>query len=228
MSKYIEELVAQQVRRAEIARSSKGTAVTYCPGLVVTISRGMGTGARVIAQKLADDLRWSLWDKELIEAIAQDASVSRRVVEAFDEHSISEIELLARAALGDHEMGDFIYARHLARAVTSIAKLGNAIILGRGANFILPDALTIRFEASFDYRVRNMIAFEDMSEETAIHKIRQSDRDREHFLERTFGKEKVHNVHYDLIIRMDKFENEDVADMIKVAVKARCRAMAES
>ncbi|MEN6356771.1 MAG: cytidylate kinase-like family protein [Armatimonadota bacterium] len=222
MPKYIEELVSQQVSRSELARRRMQESGAQCHHPVITISRGMGSGARIIAGKLAHDLGWSLWDKELLDAMAQDASVSRRVVEEFDEHTMSEIELLTRAALGDGEAGGFIYVKHLAHAVLAIAKLGNAVILGRGANFLLPKALNIRIDASYDRRIANMMTYEDLTREQAEAKIRQSDKDREHFLIKAFGREKVESVHYDLTIFMDEFTNDDAVEIIKAAIKARC------
>ena len=62
MARYIEELVSQQVRKSELARSKSTVNGQPCGGLVVTISRRMGSGARVIADKLTHDLGWSLWD----------------------------------------------------------------------------------------------------------------------------------------------------------------------
>jgi cytidylate kinase len=223
MPRYIEELVSQQVRRSELARQRRLESGEICPHPVITISRRMGSGARIVAQKLACNLGWSLWDKELIDAIAEDAAVSRRVVESLDEKTLSEIEVLARTALGNREMGAFLYKKHLARSVASIAKLGNAIILGRGANFILPDALSIRIDTSDDRRILNMMSYENLAREDAEAKIRESDREREHFLESTFGKELVHAVHYDLSIWMDRFGTDDAVEIIKDAIGIWCR-----
>ena len=159
--------------------------------------------------------------------MAEDADVSRRVVEAFDEKTISEIELVARAVLGDQEMGGFLYARHLARALTAISKLGCAIILGRGANFMLPDALHVRIDASDDVRIRNMMQFENLTHEEAEHKIRHSDRDREHFLMSVYGKERMQNARFDIEICTDRWTPDDAAEIIKTAIAARCRARAK-
>ena len=224
MPRYIEQLVSAQVKRSELARRrecERGEAAAAKP--VITISRRMGSGARIVAGKLAEDLGWSLWDKKLIDAIAERADVSRRVVEAFDEHTVSEIEAFARSVLGDHEMGGFLYARHLAKAVAAIGKLGNAIILGRGANFLLPHALNVRIDASDERRIQNMMNYESLTREEAEHKIRVSDRERREFLYSVFGREKVDNVHYDLTIWMDEFTTAAAVDIIKTALKAKCK-----
>lgn len=188
---------------------------------VLTISRTMGSGARIIAEKLAEQLGWSIWGKELLDEVANDSQVSRRVVEAFDEKTHSEIELLVLGIFGDHEMGGFLYARHLAAVLLSIAQLGNAIILGRGANFILKDALNIRIDASEEHRIKNMVKFENISQEEAEKRIRKSDHDRYNFLVRTYGKSAVDQFRYDLVINMDEFTNDSAVEIIKTAIRER-------
>lgn len=223
MPRYTEQMVSEQVRKSELAKRKEIGNGQPCESSVVTISRRMGSGARIIAQKLADELGWSLWDKDLVDAIAEHGHVSEKVVREFDEHTISEIELFARGVFGDQEVAGFIYPRHLARAVKSIAKLGNAIILGRGANLILPDALNVRIDASDGVRIRNMIEHEGLTHEQAEHKIHESDRERPHFLESVYGKERVEHAVFDLAIWMDEFTNDDAAKIILAAVRARCK-----
>jgi cytidylate kinase len=222
MPRYIEQMVSEQISRSELSRRRENENGKPCERSVVTISRRMGSGARIIAQKLADELGWSLWDKELVNAIAENAHVSGKVAREFDEHTISEIELFARGMFGDQERAGFIYPRHLARAVKTIAKIGNAIILGRGANFILPDALNIRIDASDARRIDNMMNYEDMRRDDATAKLHDSDRERRHFVERVFGRERVESAVYDLTIWMDEFTNDDAVQIILAAIKARC------
>jgi len=222
MARYIEQLVSEQVGRSELARQREKVNGKPCDHSVVTISRRMGSGARIIAQKLADELGWSLWDKELVNAIADNAHVSQKVAQEFDEHTMSEIELFARGMFGDHERAGFLYPKHLAKAVKSIAKIGNAIILGRGANFILQDALNIRIDASDERRIENMMRYEEMTRDDAIAKLHDSDRERQHFAENVFGRDRAESAVYDLTIWMDKFTNDDAVKIILEAVKARC------
>lgn len=222
MPRYIEQLVSEQVRKSELARRREIEIGQPCDHSVVTISRRMGSGARIIAQKLADRLGWSLWDKELVNAMAEHAHVSQKVVQAFDEHTISEIELFARGMFGEQEMTGFIYPKHLARAVKTIAKLRNAIILGRGANYILPDALKVRIEASEERRILNMMQYEGLTHAEAAVKLHESDRDRHHFLTTVYGKERADHPIFDLTIRMDSFTNDDAVEIILAAVKAKC------
>ncbi|MHB1001207.1 MAG: cytidylate kinase-like family protein [Armatimonadota bacterium] len=225
--RHVEEMVIQQVRRSDIARERINEAGKTCMCSIITISRTMGSGARIIAGKLADDLGWSLWDRDLLESIAEDAHVSKKVAETFDEHPSSEIEMFVRSILGEYEIGGFIYTKHLTKAVTSVAKLGNAIILGRGANIILPHALNIRIDASEEHRVMNMMNYENLTREQAIVKIRSSDKDRQKFMINTFGREKIEKSYFDVSIWMDEFSNDDAVAIIKAALGRRCHAICE-
>jgi len=222
MPKYIEELVSRQLRRSEIAAKRADENGKECVYPIITISRRMGSGARIIAAQLAEELGWSLWDKDLIDAIAEDADVSRQVVESFDEKARSEIEMVAHAALGDYVVAGFNYPKHLARAVAAIPKPGRSVVLGRGANLLLPDALNIRIDASDERRMRNMMEYENLDRESASLRIRESDRDRANFIYRTFGKERVESFHFDLEIWMDGFSNEAAVDIIKTALCHHC------
>lgn len=227
MSKFIEQIVNEQIRKSQLASQKRIENGSTCKTTIITISRTMGSGARIVAQKVATDLGLSMWGKELLDYIIQEGDVSQRVAETFDEKAISEFEVFARAAFGDTELGSFIYPKHLSHAIHAIAKLGNAIILGRGANFLLPDALHIRIDASFGFRVKNMITFEGLSESQAEAKIRLSDKERLHYLAQTFGKEKVANAEYDITLWMDRFSNDGAAEIIKAAIVDRCRHFKE-
>ena len=224
MPKHIEELVAQQIRRSEAAHQRIDDAGEICTCGVITISRTMGSGARIIAGKLTADLGWSLWDKDLLEAIAEDAHISNEIVESFDEHKRSEIEIFVRNFLGEYDVSGFLYVKHLAKAVATVAKLGNAIILGRGANVLLPKALNIRIDASEEVRVHNMVQYEKLTNEEAVKKIRQSDIDRDRYMTHTFGKERVANAYFDLSLWMDEFTNDDAVYIIKSAISRVCKA----
>lgn len=220
MPKSVGELVVRQVRRSDLSRERKVKIGERHVNPVITISRSMGSGGRIVARQLADDLGFSLWDRELLDAIAEEAAIPPEVVEMFDEKTVSDISILVRAAMGDHVLEKFLYLRHLARTVSAIASVGNAVILGRGVNFLLPNALNVRIDASLEKRIENMMRYEACSREAALEKIRKSDRVRRQFLLSIFGREKVDRFHYDLSIWMEKFTAPAAAQVIETALKA--------
>jgi cytidylate kinase len=228
MPKQIAELVSRQMQRSELARHLIAESGTPCETPLITISRTMGSGARIVAEVLTHDLGWSFWGKEVIDAIAENADVSRSLVEGQDERKVSELEAFAKALMGDYEMSSFMYGKHLARIVAAIGARGCAIILGRGARFLLPDALHVHIDASFDYRVANMMKFEDYNRADAEAKLRASDKERRQFVEAMFGRDRVNSFHYDVSIWMDRLTIDGAAAIIKAALESHCKRTSSS
>jgi len=226
VAKHTEQMVAEQIRRAEMAargRPEQPQAVEGGP--VITISRQLGSGGRRVAERLASVLEWSLWDKELVNAIARNASVRQQVVESFDERTVSELEILARSIMGEHDVGGFLYHRHLIKALLSIGKLGSAIVLGRGAGFVLRDALNVRIHASEGRRIENLMRFEGYTRDQALKALRRSDRERSVFTRRMFGQDVADCANYDLVIKTDAMDIEGVSNVILTALRQKFPAV---
>jgi len=226
MPKYIEQLVDEQLRRSEISRRAAeerlgGRPIPPDVPRIITISRQLGSGGRIVAEILSERLGWSLWDRELVDAIAENTALRRSVVESFDEKTVSEIEALTRTLMGQPEVGGFMYKRHLTRVVLSIAKRGNAVILGRGANFLLPKALNVRIEASEKIRIANMIRVERLTREEAVERIHRSDRERAAFTRQVFNKDVEDCRSYDIVMQADCFTLEQAAEIILAAARIR-------
>ena len=219
MPKSVEQLALAHLRKSELAREERAESGQAVVNPVITISRSMGSGGLITAQILADDLGFSLWDRELIDAMAGASQMPPEIVQAFDERTHSDVELFILACLGKPEMSGFLYLKHLTRIVAAIASVGNAIILGRGVNFLIPNALNVRMDASIKCRVLNMVEFENLDRQTAEEKIRRSDREREQYLISLFGKERARSFNYDISLWMDKLTPACAAEMIKTAYK---------
>ena len=224
MSERITDLVDAQIRRSELSHVVRDEETGPVPEErwpVVTISRQLGSGGRRVAEKLADTLEFSIWDAELVEQMAKDASVAERLVKSFDERAVSEIDVLVRHLVGEPRIGGFQYKRHLTRTILQIARLGNAIILGRGANFILPHALNVRIVGSRELRIDNMIQFEGQNRNEAMRAMDASDSARADFSRRIWGREWNDPIFYDMVIRMDEFTNDQAAQVLAEALRIR-------
>lgn len=184
---------------------------------VITISRSMGSGAKLIAEKLAKDLGWILWDKEILEALAEDNNIQREIIHRLDEKHINMMSSYAYSILGNTDIGSIVYTRHLARTIWAICIRNKAVILGRGANFIIPNALHVRIDASMHKRIENMSIFENMNPMEAKKKLITSDKDRKNFLVKSFGRDNVEHFPFDISMYTDRLSHEDVIELIKVA-----------
>lgn len=114
---------------------------------VITIAREYGSGGGAIGQELARRLGWKLLDRELILELACRAHVQPSDVSQMDEHASSFIERVLNAFWLGHAYvwsgpaPDVVDSDYLA-ALTAIvirqaAKLGQCVIVGRGAQCVL-------------------------------------------------------------------------------------------
>jgi cytidylate kinase len=116
---------------------------------VITISREYGSGGAAIGQELASCLGWKLLDRELILELARRAHIEPSEVSQMDEQASSFIERALKAFwLGNPyvwsgpppDIVDSDYVADLsATVICEAAKLGQCIIIGRGAQCVLQE-----------------------------------------------------------------------------------------
>ena len=166
---------------------------------VITIEREFGSGAADIARKLAERLRWQLWDQKLTEEIARRLECDCRAVEELAERKDPLYYRLFKAFLrGSFEgtlnvprlgMVDADCIRQVAdQVVTMAAKTGNSVIVGRGSAYFLrdrADAFHVFVYAPFDAKVWRLRA-EGRSEKEAIELAETVDRDRAAYIKQYF------------------------------------------
>jgi cytidylate kinase len=187
---------------------------------VVTISRQMGAGGTEVAQKLLEILGepWRIWDQQIIDAIANHAEVRKEIVQSLDEQAQNEIDTVVKSLLGVGGIEAPGYRRHLAEVLLTIARAGFAIVLGRGANFLLRRALNVRLKASMPVRIQRVMQKMNLSRQQAEHAVRESDKKREAFVRQMFGRDIDEEGVYDMVIYTDDLSPEGVARIIHTAL----------
>ncbi len=218
--RLVDQRVTESILRLrsieEIQRREKTRAVLP----VITISRQIGTGGSEVAQKLVERLGppWQIWDQQIIDAIANHAEVRKEMVQSLDEQAQDEVETVVKSLLGVGVIESPSYHKHLAEVLLTIERAGFAIILGRGANFLLPRALRVRLKASMPVRVERVMKQMNLTREQAERTIRDSDRRRAAFVKQMFGRQIDEEGIYDLVIYTDDLSPEGVARIIHTAV----------
>lgn len=190
---------------------------------VLTISRQMGAGGAEVARKLVERLGppWQIWDQQIIDAIANHADVRKEMVQSLDEHVQSEIDAVIKSLLGVGGIEAPGYRRHLAEVLLSIERAGFAIILGRGANFLLRRALNVRLKASPSVRIQRVMQHKNLSRQQAEQAIRESDKQREAFVRQVFGRDIDEEGAYDMVIYTDDLPPDGVAQIIYTALRVK-------
>lgn len=189
----------------------------------ITIARDPGSGGAPIGRELARRLGYQFYDHELIEEIARKTKMRKEILTEVDEKSRSAIQDLVHGLFNPEYVSDMTFLRHLARVVLTLAVKGNVVILGRGANFFLPQdkGLHVRITAPLPVRVQRAVQYEQLSFAQAKDVVAKHERERRDFVKQYFGKDIRRSEHYDLILNTQFFEVSDSVDLILRAYRAK-------
>ena len=154
--------------------------------MIITIGREHGSNGHIIAHELAERLGYRCFDKELVDAAAENSSFSKELLDTFDEKRVSPYFITAPGYMGMDE--GFRLSMEVASAqfqtIRELAKEGNCIFVGRCADYVLrnrQDVLRVFIMADERFRTRTMMERRGLSEEQAKKLIRQVDKDRASF-----------------------------------------------
>jgi len=219
----VEVLVDEQIRRWEYLRTHpiKGTPSPPPPAVVV-VSRELGAGGSSVARLVADALEFRLWDRDIVHAIAEKSGVREALLASLDEHARGMLGGVVATLRGADE-AITAYAQRLAEVVRTIAHHGSAVIVGRGAQFLVDPhhALRVHVIAPRDVRVERTAQRRGISLEQAEREVALSDRARKKFLKQHFGEDGGEPLHYDVIVNTVAVSIEAAAAGIIAAYRAR-------
>jgi cytidylate kinase len=166
---------------------------------IVTIEREYGCGGGEIAQQVAAQLGWKLWDQLLTEEIARLANCPKTVVADREERSDPLYYRLFKSflrgsfegSLNAHKLNlvdSETIAQITRRVVEHVAKSGNSVIVGRGSQHFLrdhEDTLRVFLYAPREDKVRRLLA-RGKGEKEAQQLVDTVDRERIDFIQRYF------------------------------------------
>lgn len=217
MTRSIEAMVDEQARRWQLVRHER-RGEPRRP--VVTVSRQHGAGGGELARKLAGDLGLDLFDREIIQRIAESTHLSERVVASLDDRDKELLTDWLAAISSRSYLSPVQYRYHLSRVVGAVAHHGGAVILGRGAHLILGpgEALRVLVTAPFEARVRTVAAREGLGEKEARQRIASVEADRRAFLMKHFHADLADPTAFDVVVNTAVLGIEGACDAAKAAL----------
>jgi cytidylate kinase len=189
---------------------------------VITLSRVPGAGGSVLAQRLAQDLKIDLFDQKIVEEIAKSSKVSERVVQTLDEQDRSILDDWIRI-LGEGYLWSYEYLKHLTKVVGTIGAHGHALILGRGASFILPQEVSLRVlvVAPLQTRIDNVMRGYGASASEAKRRVLRTESDRRAFIRKYFNTDMTDPLNYDLVINTKNLSIDAAVKIVEEAFNSR-------
>ena len=213
----------QQQRAAAEARPAP-------PQPFVTISRQPGAGGRTLARALVGrldrsdpaDRPWTIWDRELVEKVAQEEHIPVSLVETLDAEgrprSLFGDFLASFSAKNDAvDLDEFQVYRRVARAARALARAGRAVIVGRGGVYAtsdLPGGVHVRLVAPLQDRITHMARVLNTSEEEAAREVDRLDRYRETFHRRYWHDKALLPEIFTLTLNTSRVSDEEMVNCI--------------
>jgi cytidylate kinase len=192
-------------------------------GPVITISREPGSGGSEIARRVAKGLNMDLIGGQIIQHVADSARMSRKVIESLDEKEVKFRETLLSSLFGEFRPWPGEYLQHLTRVIGTIGVFGNVVIVGRGANHILPSekAFKVRIIAPLDFRIKHFIEDKGLSKTEAEQYVIKKESDRKAFVRKYFNADVDDPKLYDLIVNTGSMTLDAAAATIITSFKKK-------
>ncbi|MBA3948067.1 MAG: cytidylate kinase-like family protein [Herpetosiphonaceae bacterium] len=208
---------------------------------VITVSRQTGSGGATIGQRLAERVGASYLNTQIIREVAQRLGISEATAASHDERGAGFSERLARALwLSDPSLGAVsgqpgalpfeatteAFVAMTRQVVQEAARLGNVVIFGHGAQFILakqPDVLHIRFIAPLPTRVERVMRRAAISQAEAKQRVRAEDQRRAAYISQYYHADWHASEAFHMIVNTALWDEEACIRLVLAAVEERKR-----
>lgn len=155
----------------------------------INIGRQLGSGGRVIGQKLAEKLNITSYDRQLIEIAAQESGVGKEFFEKADEsdsHSIFGGMFGMRSSLIDQIYTNYFLSNEnlfqlQSDVIKDIAQKESCIFVGRCADYVLkddPNCFNIYICANKKDRIARISEIQQLNENKAKQLVEKMDKKR--------------------------------------------------
>jgi cytidylate kinase len=201
---------------------------------VITISRHFGAGGRTLGEMVSKRLGYTFYDNELIQLVSLKAKVSEEEVESFEKETGGALKKLisdiAPKSLHDlilsrkhGAMDEAIYIDVLHKIITKIADEGNAVIIGRGSQYILedsPDVYHVLITADMEDRIKFMEETHNLTYEQAIKAIEDENKRRANLYSKFGRTDYDQSDRYHLVLNTSLLNLDSACDMMCELVSA--------
>jgi len=204
---------------------------------IVTISRQFGAGGSSVAALVAAELGAEIVDKTLIDEVAGRLTLEPSQVEAEAERPRTLLERLVRS-FSTLEPGigagwsppypDSLFDPRKAiiqiteQVIREVAVSGNAVIVGRGAGFVLrdrADVFRVFLRAPEAARVKVLMARFGLSEAQARRKMHETDSNRAAYIHQLYGRDWCDPDEYDLVVNTGRIGYTATSEIIMRGLK---------
>jgi cytidylate kinase len=213
------KFVKEQLKKWE-SKGFKEGKISEVPFPLITVSGEPGSKGSIVAEGIATKLEFDLFNREIIKEIAKSVKMSNTVIETLEEERLSGLEDFIALLVRDQYLHPNSYLEHLMKVIGTIGKHGHAVIVGRGANFILPSEsrFSVRVVVPLDVRVQNVANMFGVSLDQAKQRVIRRESKRRAFIRHSFNADVRDPLNYDLTINTGKLSTASAVEAVIGAI----------
>lgn len=195
---------------------------------VITISRQFGAGGITLGELVSKKLGYRFFDNEIIQMVARKAKVSTNWVASMEKEAGGKIQrfisgmvsrrLVDRILDMDHGyIDEEIYVDLLHEIISKIAAEGNAVILGRGSQYILKDeddTFHVLLVADKEFRIRFIEEKYHLAPKQAVQMVNNEDKRRLNLYQKFGRLDYDSTAHYHLVLNMRRVNLKTAANLM--------------
>ena len=218
MSVSREVLVDRRFKEWEARRNRKLKLPKVQPR-IITLTGRYGSMGDTVAQLIADKLGYTLYDRKLLQMIAERAQVEPSLVRSVEEREHTYLREVFDELVGNVQLEDTEYARRLTEVLGIVSSNGEAVVLGRGANVLLGPkrALRVYLTAPREKRLKRVAEVLKLGAEDAERQMKEEDDRRKLWVESIVGANIREPANYDMVISTGHVTPEQAADAVVAA-----------
>lgn len=205
--------------------------------IIITINRESGSGGRAIACRLGEMLGLKVYDKAVLESIADKYHLTIQEIERIREQKWNFWDDFCQfyrqfSAAGDSYQAENkkVTSRELfyaeAQIMRYLAQQESCIFVGRSGFHVFkdnPDAIRIFIMANREVRIQRFAQREGIDEEAAAKLIDEIDKARENYTKTFADTSRYDARNYDLTINVSPFTTEYVAAILAENIRKKMK-----
>ena len=156
---------------------------------VITIGRQLGSGGRIIGEKLAAKLGIAFYDKELIQIASQESGLGKEFFEQADEKKLYNVfgglfglrGTIAEEPFSTYYLNNETLFKIQSDVIRKLAEKESCLFVGRCADYILrdhPRCVNVFVSASKEARIERLMRIHNIPSEAAEELMEKADKKR--------------------------------------------------
>lgn len=216
VKKLNQKIEPNQISVLEVNKKSKS-------GPIITINREYGSGGRYVGKLLAQKLHIPLYDKNLIQIVADKSGLSASYIKEKEQMKVGNLLSELNINYFNNLTNDDQIFLAESNAIKNIAKKGSCVIVGRCADYVLKDENVIRIflYSDIENKMKRATKYYGLSSKDVLQKIEKINQAREKHYEYYTDMKWKDASHYELCCNVDLLGVEKTAELIEQIVSEK-------